>query len=123
MMTIRLASAAIAAKPQVAMRRMKGQRSMRKILLEIRRKGLLFAAIWLEIRRVMRRLVWIFPFFVLLSCRSSQPTPSAASGEFKGTMRQMGESFSTLLPIVLDPVQFNDPGNQDIVDSQLTRLA
>lgn len=62
--------------------------------------------------------------FSIAGCKSSSgakdPDPSVV---WAGRMQQIAESFATLLPITMDPIQFNDPKNQDTIDNELTRLA
>ena len=73
----------------------------------------------------MRQFLVIIAALSITGCKTS-PAPKPTEAEkpgFRGRMQQIAESFSTLLPIAMDPLQFNDPKNQDIIDNELTRLA
>jgi len=73
---------------------------------------------------MMNRAFWLLSVFaVLTGCKTTAPTISAIPLAPSDEMRQMGESFATLLPITLDPLHFNDPKNQGLIDQEVTRLS
>lgn len=65
----------------------------------------------------------LLPILAFTACKSSTPPADHDNAGFRGRMQQIAESFTTLLPMAMDPVQFNDPANQDLIDNELTRLA
>jgi hypothetical protein len=58
---------------------------------------------------------------ILASCKSAPHTPEAQV--WASDMQQIGQAFSSLLPLSLNPAQFNDPRNKDLIDEDLTRLS
>ncbi|MGZ3722531.1 MAG: hypothetical protein ACXVA9_06355 [Bdellovibrionales bacterium] len=71
----------------------------------------------------MRYIVFVAAALLLTNCKTSSPASSPEpAGDWATQMRQMADSFSTLLPITLDPIQFNDPANQETIDQELSRL-
>src|SRR2546430_326439 len=71
----------------------------------------------------MRYILLAFSVVVLSGCKSSSSAGDGSpSSAWAGQMQLMAESFSTLLPITLDPIQFNEPANQELIDQELAKL-
>lgn len=65
----------------------------------------------------------VLSLMFLAGCRNLTMKSDSTSRQIPSDrMQAMGESFATLLPIALDPGQFNAPANQQIIDDELTRL-
>jgi hypothetical protein len=77
----------------------------------------------LQITMKARATICILALMLLTDCQFRAPKAPEVSSGWAGDMQQMGESLATLLPITMDPVQFNDPANQDLIDRQIARLS
>ncbi len=67
-------------------------------------------------------------FLTILALANCQTTPNDASNPtdpastWKVDMHHLSESLSTLLPLSLDPLAFNDPNNQPQIEREVARL-
>lgn len=66
--------------------------------------------------------------FTVVSCKSSpskeaNKTTIDNAATWKTDMHQLSDSLSNLLPLALDPVQFNNPSNQPQIEQEVLRLA
>jgi hypothetical protein len=70
----------------------------------------------------VRYLLLVFIF--IAGCKSSSPSSEPESTRTAATvMRHMSDSFVALIAMTLNPVAFNDPANQLVLDQGLTRLS
>jgi len=62
---------------------------------------------------------------LLNGCRSLSPEPPEKKSEkpWAEQMHDLSSSLANLLPVTLDPVLFNDPANQALIEQEVTRLA
>ena len=65
---------------------------------------------------------------VVLSCQNSKPKPEqlapvpAEPGTFSGSMQELQETLTRLLPLAVDQSQYNNPENQKTVEKDVKRL-
>lgn len=69
-------------------------------------------------------LVSTLVLVALMGCKSSDKKVEADNGAtWTGTMQNMADSLGNLLSLSLDPVAFNSAENQQLIDTELNRLA
>lgn len=75
-------------------------------------------------------LSWIriaFLLWTFAACKSSsvseKPLEPNKKVEFSGSMQELKQNLTDLLPLVVDPIQYNLPQNQKIIDEKVKRLA
>lgn len=71
----------------------------------------------------MRFTATLAATMLFVGCQTLPPKSANPKQETARTMDRVGESFANLLEITADPVRFNQPGYEVMIDGELTRLS
>lgn len=68
--------------------------------------------------------VSVLAFTSILACKHAEIAKGPDSQEgWASRMQQLSQSLSTLIPLSMDPVEFNKPANQPLIEQNVLRIA